>query len=375
MIDQSGLEAEMLPHTMRTTTEDIEDIDRDKSADGTMMKVLHHQSEDGSSDGEGSDLLPSHPPRLDQTNPAIDLIDDMSDDQFMVIADHMRLQKTVSSFVMVVINLRQETVPDDAEGDTPTVVSGTRATFDSSGYDQNAPRAPFEATADNPMPPKDSYWGMPGYSSPYPGPRAEDYGYSPQHGSYRRSQMPASSPLGFQRPVHDLEKIRLQEELAFLRSDRARKEEEEKNRQEEKVRQAAEDAIARRMEDEKRAKADIMREQEIKALKDAYDRFKAETNARKEAHDKEQAEAKAIKDADAAATAAKEAENRLVDEAWTKLAAVNPHSMVGAGAAGPGFRPMPDMGPKAVSAFREGRLLHPNVSGQSLGGDLSRHHF
>ncbi|KAE9582743.1 hypothetical protein CGCF415_v012346 [Colletotrichum fructicola] len=114
-IGQSGLETEELSQTIIcTNTEGIEETDGDESASKAMVKILHYESGDGSSDEESSDLLPHHQSGLDHTTSTIDFIDDISDDHFMAIADHMHLQKTVSSFALVVINQRQEIGPDDA---------------------------------------------------------------------------------------------------------------------------------------------------------------------------------------------------------------------------------------------------------------------
>ncbi|KAF4880130.1 hypothetical protein CGCSCA1_v001015 [Colletotrichum siamense] len=350
MSDNADFEVDSLPQTSCSASENVVKFDNDTSNSTSSERALESQIGDTNLAKEGFELVPRSQSHLNQTNSDIDLLDRITDDQIMVIADHVRLQRATRSFARVAMewkHKREHGVPSisTAENNTGTAHSeeinpawstessaearenttaepkftvppsakfpGTQATFDSSSYTQNVPRAPFEATAGNSTPSNNTYWRMPEYSSPHSQPN-HDYSYSPQPGSYRGSQMPS---------VHDVEKIRLQEELACLRSDRARKEEEEKNRQKEKVRQAAEDAIARRIEDEKRAKADIMREQEVKALKDAHDKFKADTEARKEAHDKEQAEAKARKDADAAAAAAKEAEDRLVNEVRSRTEA------------------------------------------------------
>ncbi|EQB58828.1 hypothetical protein CGLO_00874 [Colletotrichum gloeosporioides Cg-14] len=107
MIRQSGLETEELSQTVIcTTTEGIKELDGDKSVSKAMVKILHYQSGDGSSDEETSDLLPRHESGLDHTTSTIDFIDDISDDHFMAIADHMRLQKTVSSFALVCYAIR-----------------------------------------------------------------------------------------------------------------------------------------------------------------------------------------------------------------------------------------------------------------------------
>ncbi|CAI0644200.1 unnamed protein product [Colletotrichum noveboracense] len=335
MIDLSGPAAEKLPQTIRTTMEDIEEIDRDKSVNGTMVKVLHYQSEDGSSDGEGFDLLPSHQSRLDQTNSAISLIDDISDDQFMVIADHLRLQKTVSSFALVVINQRQETGPDGAVEDTPTVVPpsdnlpGAWTTFDSSRNAQQTPGARRGAAGRHTPQSESSEWEprypentAPEYPPPHSGPRRGGSD-NPHFGSYPPYPRSTPSPSEFQSPMPDTEKLRLQEELALLRNELAKREEEEKAREEmikrreleESIRKDAETAIAGQMEELRKAQEDarteiekVKREAEqgvrnaVEAERNAEEQRQniyqeATVRAEREAKQKSEAELKAAADA------------------------------------------------------------------------------
>ncbi|KAF0319746.1 hypothetical protein GQ607_012997 [Colletotrichum asianum] len=299
---EAGRRDQALEKTCRklsgTTTEDIEEIDRDKSVNGTTVKVLHYQSEDGSSDGEGFDLLPSHQSRLGQTNSAISLIDDISDDQFMVIADHMRLQKTVSSFALVVINQRQETGPDGAAEDTPTVVPpsdnlpGARTTFDSSRNAQQTPGARRGAAGRHTPQSESSVWeprypenAAPEYSPPHSGPRRGGSD-NPHFGSYPPYPRSTPSPSEFQPPMPDTEKLRMQEELALLRNELAKREEEEKAREEmikrqeleESIRKDAETAIAGQMEELRKAQEEIEKVKR-EAEQGVRDAVEAERNA------------------------------------------------------------------------------------------------
>ncbi|KAF3801280.1 hypothetical protein GCG54_00005435 [Colletotrichum gloeosporioides] len=354
MIDQSGLEAEKLPQTTHSTMEDIEEMDRDKSVNGTMVKVLHHQSEDVGSDGEGSDLLASDASRLGQTNSTIELIDDMSDEQFMVIADHMRLQKTVSSFAMVVINQKQEKRPENVAGDTPSVVlseevnsatasgasqqrgswagptpedtgktdrqhasttsppdsyPGARATFDSSNNAQQTPGAPHDRpppqSASNYWEPRYSGYPATGYMPPQPSPPNHGGLNNPGFGFYPHSPRSTSSPYDFPFPMHNTETMRLQEELALLRVTLAKREEddrikgEKENRREleQKLRKDAEEATRRHLEavikaqEEQRVAEERARSESKKAAIEAVEAERKAEEQRQKLHQEAMARA------------------------------------------------------------------------------------
>lgn len=345
MIGQSVLETEKLSQTICTTTEDFEEIDGDQFISQAMVKVIHSQSGDGSSDEEGSDLLPSHKLGLDHTNSTIDLIDDISDDHFMAIADHMRLQKTVSSFALVVIHQRQEMEPDDATfvstaEDNSSVVQSEEATsatgsgasqwrgnraettseatgntdaegastmppsdgllgaqtpFSSSSNAPQTARTPNDATGRQPPQFARNYWEprysgypAPGYTPPHPGPSHGGLN-SPEFGFYPDPPRSTSPPSNrFSR--HDRENMRMQEELALLRNEVAKNEEEKRARQEiqtrreleEKIRIDTENAVAKRMEGMRKAERDARVEIErakLEAERAAREAIEAERKA------------------------------------------------------------------------------------------------
>lgn len=345
MIDQPGLEIEKLSQTICTITEDIDEIDCDQSISQAMVKVIHRQSGDGSSDEEGSDLLPSHQSGLDHTNSTIDLIDDISDDHFMAIADHMRLQKTVSSFALVVIHQRQEMEPDDAtfvstaEDNSSVVQSeeansatgsgasqwrgnraettseatgntdaegastmppsdgllGAQTPFSSSSNAPQTARTPNDATGRQPPQFARNYWEprysgypAPGYAPPHPGPSHGGLN-NPEFGFYPDPPRSTSPPSNrFSR--HDRENMRMQEELALLRNEVAKNEEEKRARQEiqtrreleEKIRIDTENAVAKRMEGMRKAERDARVEIErakLEAERAAREAIEAERKA------------------------------------------------------------------------------------------------
>ncbi|KAK2774252.1 hypothetical protein CKAH01_13217 [Colletotrichum kahawae] len=294
MIDQPGLEIEKLSQTICIITEDIDETDCDQSISQAMVKVIHRQSGDGSSDEEGSDLLPSHQSGLDHTNSTIDLIDDISDDHFMAIADRMRLQKTVSSFALVVLHQRQEMEPGitDAEGASTMPPSdgllGAQTPFSSSSNAPQTARTPNDATGRQPPQFARNYWEprysgypAPGYAPPHPGPSHGGLN-NPEFGFYPDPPRSTSPPSNrFSR--HDRENMRMQEELALLRNEVAKNEEE-------RAKLEAERAAREAIEAERKAE-----EQRQKLHQEAMSRAEREARQKYEEELKAQAEAKMAK--------------------------------------------------------------------------------
>ncbi|KLU87340.1 hypothetical protein MAPG_06340 [Magnaporthiopsis poae ATCC 64411] len=208
----------------------------------------------------------------------------ISNDQFVRIADHIRLQRMVSGFALKVVNRAQaQDMPAPASDSASSEAAahmensessddGTRGFFGSGGFDNpeyqgTGPRT-FNNTRHAGVPPPDSY--------AYAQPGANGYQFGPQQ-SYYDPPMPPPPPP----PDPLLEALR--DQIDALKAEKAsQKAAAEQAAIEDGIRQEVEEAFKRRMEDMKVAQEEAIEKAKVDSERATRERLETERKAEAE---------------------------------------------------------------------------------------------